>query len=103
MAMTVLITLTTAGIDTGPFNLYSDVDGYLAAFESGVTRTSLLAGYSSGKIRIIKDKEFSEEFFAHQSGITSLYYDSNYERIISGRSCAHLINHGNSPAPKTSG
>jgi len=50
MAMTVLITLTTAGIDTGPFNLYSDVDGYLSAFKSGVTRTSLLAGYSSALV-----------------------------------------------------
>lgn len=45
--MTVLITLTFAGSDTGPFNLYSDVDGYSVAFETGVAKASLLSGYSS--------------------------------------------------------
>ncbi len=44
--MTAVITLTTAGLDTGPFNLYSNVDGYLSAFAIDVTRTELLAGYS---------------------------------------------------------
>ena len=45
--MTVYIVLTTAGADTGPFNLYSDVDGYISAFETGVSKASLLAGYTS--------------------------------------------------------
>ena len=45
--MTVYVTLTTAGADTGPFNLYSDVDGYVSAFETGVSKASLLAGYTS--------------------------------------------------------
>lgn len=45
--MTALITLTTAGADTGPYNLYSDVDGYLTPFETGITRSALLAGYTS--------------------------------------------------------
>jgi hypothetical protein len=45
--MTTLITLTTAGTDSGPFNLYSNLDGYTSAFESGVSKASLLAGYSS--------------------------------------------------------
>ena len=45
--MTVLITLTTAGTSTGPFSLYSDVDSYSVPFETGVLRTSLLAGYTS--------------------------------------------------------
>jgi hypothetical protein len=48
--MTVLITLTTAGIDSGPFDLYSDLDGYLSAFATGVTRSALLAGYSSSVV-----------------------------------------------------
>ena len=39
--LTVLITLTTAGADTGNFNLYSDVDGYTAAFETGVAKSAL--------------------------------------------------------------
>ena len=45
--MTVLITLTTAGTDTGNFNLYSNVDGYVSAFEIGVAKSALLAGYIS--------------------------------------------------------
>jgi hypothetical protein len=45
--MTVLITLTIAGANTGPFNLYSDVDGFVAPFESGVSKSALLAGYIS--------------------------------------------------------
>ena len=45
--MTVYVTLTTAGADTGPFNLYSDVDGYISAFEVGVSKAALLAGYTS--------------------------------------------------------
>jgi hypothetical protein len=50
MAMTVLITLTTAGIDSGPFNLYSDVDGYVSAFATGIGRATLLVGYSSAAV-----------------------------------------------------
>lgn len=45
--MTIYITLTAAGIDLGPFDLYSDVDSYTTAFETGVTRTAVLAGYTS--------------------------------------------------------
>jgi len=48
--MTALITLTVAGTDSGPFNLYSDLDGYATAFESGVSKASLLAGYSSSLV-----------------------------------------------------
>lgn len=47
MAFTALITLTTAGVDTGPFNLYSNIDGYTVAFESSVPKASLEAGYLS--------------------------------------------------------
>jgi len=45
--MNVVITLTTAGTDTGPFNIYSDVDGYISAFEVNISRASLLAGFPS--------------------------------------------------------
>jgi hypothetical protein len=48
--MTVLITLTTAGADSGPFNLYSNLDGYTSAFETGVSKAALLAGYSSALV-----------------------------------------------------
>jgi len=45
--MNVLITLTTAGVDTGPFNLYSNVDTYTTAFETSISRGILVAGYTS--------------------------------------------------------
>jgi hypothetical protein len=48
--MTVLITLTTAGTDTGPFNLFSNLDGYTTAFETGVSKASLIAGYPSSLV-----------------------------------------------------
>lgn len=48
--MTVLITLTIAGTDSGPFDLYSNLDGYSSAFESGVSKSALLAGYASALV-----------------------------------------------------
>ena len=48
--MTVLLTLTTAGSDSGPFNLYSNLDGYVTAFETGVSKSALVAGYSSSLV-----------------------------------------------------
>lgn len=45
--MNVLITLTTAGADTGPFNLYSNVDNYTTAFDTNISRGILVAGYTS--------------------------------------------------------
>ena len=47
---TMLITLTSAGADTGPFNLFSDVNGYSTPFELGVDKGDLLAGYTSSVI-----------------------------------------------------
>lgn len=44
---TILVTLTTAGTSTGPFNLYSNVDGYVSAFATGISKAALLAGYLS--------------------------------------------------------
>lgn len=45
--MTVLITLTTAGENTGPFDLYSNANGYTIAFATGVSKSALIAGYES--------------------------------------------------------
>jgi hypothetical protein len=44
--MTVLVTLTLAGTDVGPFNLYSNVDGYTTPLATGVSRAALVAGYN---------------------------------------------------------
>ena len=45
--MTILITLTTVGIDCSTFDIYSDVDGFLSAFETDVPKASLSTGFSS--------------------------------------------------------
>ena len=43
--MNVLVTLTSAGTDTGPFYLYSNYDNYMVPIDSGISRASLMAGY----------------------------------------------------------
>jgi len=48
--MTVLITLTSAGVDAGPFDLYSDTDGFVTAFASGISKVTLLGGYLSSAV-----------------------------------------------------
>lgn len=45
--MNVFITISNVGIDAGPFNLYSDVDGYISAFETNIPKVILEAGYST--------------------------------------------------------
>jgi len=47
--MTVLITIA-AGIDTGPFDLYSDVDGFVTPFETNVSKPALEAGYTTSLV-----------------------------------------------------
>lgn len=48
--MTVTITLTTAGGDTGPFNLFSNATSYLSAFDTNVARGALLAGFTTSNV-----------------------------------------------------
>ena len=48
--MTAIITLILPGDDTGPFDLKSNVDGYSASFESGVSKSSLVSGYTSASV-----------------------------------------------------
>lgn len=50
MAFSALITIGSAGTDTGPFDLYSDTDSYVTPFETGVLKASLLAGYTSSLV-----------------------------------------------------
>lgn len=50
MAKSAVITLTSAGSGTGPFNLYSDVDSFVTAFETGIAKSSLVAGYTTNLI-----------------------------------------------------
>ncbi len=48
--MVVTITLTSAGLDSGPFDLYSNSTGSWVQFENNVSRSALLAGYLSGLV-----------------------------------------------------
>jgi uncharacterized protein (TIGR02145 family) len=68
--MTVLITLTTAGTDSGPFNLYSNLDGYTSAFEVGVSKSALLAGYSSSLV-----PDFTTTIRVLSTGVCTNYID----------------------------
>lgn len=45
--MTTLLTLTTAGSYSGPFDLYSNIDGFTTPFETDISRGLLVAGYST--------------------------------------------------------
>lgn len=42
----VVVTLLTSGIDAGPFNLYSNVDGYTAPIAVNVPKATLTIGYT---------------------------------------------------------
>lgn len=48
--ISVYIKLTIAGISVGPFDLYSDVDNFADAFDEGITREDLIAGYTSNLV-----------------------------------------------------
>ena len=50
MAKSAIITLTTAGADTGPFNLLSDVNSYTTPFETNIPKASLVGGYTSNVV-----------------------------------------------------
>lgn len=74
--MTALITLTTAGTDSGPFDLYSDLDGYISAFESGVLKSSLLAGYSSSVV-----PDYTKIIRIKSNGVCTNYIDVSLELV----------------------
>ena len=48
--MTILITLTTIGTDCSLFDIYSNVDGFVSAFETDVPKASLSVGFSSANV-----------------------------------------------------
>ena len=45
MSIPITVTLTSVGTDTGPFDLYSNTDGFTTAFVSGINKNDLLSGY----------------------------------------------------------
>jgi hypothetical protein len=76
--MNVTITLTTAGAGTGPFDLYSDLDGYIVPFETGVPKSSLVAGYTS---TIVPDG--TQTIRVESIGVCSNYIDINISGLPS--------------------
>lgn len=50
MAFSAQITLSPLGANTGPFNLYSDVDGYTTPFETNIPRSSFLTPYTTSNV-----------------------------------------------------
>jgi hypothetical protein len=74
--MTVLITLTTAGTNSGPFNLYSNLDGYTSAFETAVSRSALLAGYPSALV-----PDYTTTVRVLSTGVCTNYVDIAVEAI----------------------
>ena len=50
MAKSVIIKLTTAGANVGPFNMLSDTDSYVSPFETNISRTTLTTGYTSSLV-----------------------------------------------------
>jgi hypothetical protein len=76
--MNVTITLTSAGAGTGPFDLYSDLDGYIVPFETGVPKSSLVAGYTS---TIVPDG--TQTIRVESIGVCSNYIDINISGLPS--------------------
>ena len=74
--MTILITLTTVGSDCSTFDIYSNVDGFISAFETDVPKASLSVGFSSANApdgtTIVRVKS---------KGICTNYIDINLSNI----------------------
>ena len=45
MAFSATISLVSGGVNTGPFDLYSNTDSYTSAFASGISLASMITGY----------------------------------------------------------
>jgi len=74
--MNIYILLTSVGADAGPFDLYSDTDGYVSAFENNISKASLLAGFASTNcpdgtvyVRIKSDGECLNYIDVHIEGV----------------------------------
>jgi hypothetical protein len=74
--MYVKITLTTPGADTGPFDLYSDSDGYVTPFATSISKASLVAGYIS--LVVPDDADFVRVL---STGTCTNYVDLEIDKI----------------------
>lgn len=97
--MYAFITISNAGANVGPFNLYSDVDGYISAFESNIPLATLEAGFATNnvpdgtvEIRVQSVNELCNSF--ESIGVTSLSY--YFEPLLGGNYGVDFIDNGNS-------
>lgn len=78
--MKLYILLTTPSTDAGPFNIYSNVDGFLSPFALNISKTTLLEGYvttapdETTTIRIVSSGNCSSVYNFQISG--------NYSELI---------------------
>lgn len=68
--MNVYIQLISAGTNTGPFNIYSDIDGFVTPFESNISKTKILQGFTSvlvpddtSMIKIVSEGECTTDIY----------------------------------------
>lgn len=48
--MEIIVSIFSTGADTGPFNIYSNIDGFATAFETNIPKSKLLNGYHSTNV-----------------------------------------------------
>lgn len=66
--MNVFIQLTIAGEDTGPFNLYTEIDGFVSPFQTDIEKAELLLGSTyyvpdgATIIRVMSNSEFCKNY-----------------------------------------
>lgn len=72
--MTILITLTTIGVDCSTFDIYSNIDGFTSAFETDVPKASLSAGFSSSNV-----PDSTSTIRIKAKGLCSNYIDLNLD------------------------
>ena len=93
--MSVIITLTTVSNSVGPFNIYSDVDSFFAAFKTNVPLSELVIGYPVDNIpvntAIIRVKSVNST--------CSNYIDTNVEELIVIEEPETPVDPGQPPAP----
>lgn len=98
--LSILVTLSIAGIDTGDFSLYSDSDGYAAPFETGVSRASLLSGVieevNAGTIRLGGGNFPNPDMYEDFDLRTSADYDM-HDIVIRNITALDTLSGGNVP------
>lgn len=71
--MHAILTITSPTTDPGPFNMFSDVDGYMIAHEIGITHFQLSNGFATSNI---PDGTFTLKFVSVNANCNnSIYVD----------------------------